>query len=185
MFNLDQSVIVDKFPNYRVDINGAVSRGPWFERELKHARNREGVSFVTLYSEPVDGQPGVRHIRSVARLVAETFLDPPHHPAFDTPTHRNGDRSDCRASNLVWRPRWFAINFHRQWYDGWSEQVAPFHNVTTGRAYKSLRECAEEEVVLMEDVFRHLMMVRTGSQEELWNLAVIPHNYRYIFDHKM
>lgn len=183
MINLDTAVEIPDFPRYFIDDRGVVARAPTFHRDIKGRRNSTGVFFVTLYR--YEGDEYFQQNRGLAKLVADLFLDPPPHPAFDTPTHLNGDRSDCRASNLVWRPRWFAINFHRQWQDSWSDQVAPFHNVTTGRAYKSLRECAEAEGVLMEDVFRHLMMVRTGSQEELWNLAVIPHNHRYIFDHEM
>lgn len=72
--------------------------------------NQQGIPSVLLI------QDGRQHRRSVAVLVADAFLEPvPNEWAhFDTPTHINGDRIDCRASNLIWRPRWFAIKYHQE-----------------------------------------------------------------------
>lgn len=49
----------------------------------------------------------------VPRLVASIFLEEAPHN-FDTPINLNGDRSDNRAENLAWRPRWFAIRYNQQ-----------------------------------------------------------------------
>ena len=51
--------------------------------------------------------------RSVALLVAKAFLKQPSE-FFDTPINLNGDRLDNQVINLMWRPRWFAIKYNRQ-----------------------------------------------------------------------
>jgi hypothetical protein len=51
--------------------------------------------------------------RGVALLVAETFIPRPSEP-FDTPINLDGDRENNRVINLMWRPRWFAVFYHKQ-----------------------------------------------------------------------
>jgi len=51
--------------------------------------------------------------RSLPKIVAETFL-PRHNDIFDTPIQIDGDRSNCRVDNLMWRPRWYAVLYNRQ-----------------------------------------------------------------------
>lgn len=72
--------------------------------------NRQGIAKVTLFDS--DGQATSR---SLAPLVAEAFLAPVG-PLFDTPIQLDGNRRNCRADNLMWRPRWFAVKYHRQFY---------------------------------------------------------------------
>ena len=56
---------------------------------------------------------GIQCLRALSRIVAKAFLEPTV-PVFDTPINLNGDRWDCAADNLMWRPRWFAIQYHHQ-----------------------------------------------------------------------
>jgi hypothetical protein len=56
-------------------------------------------------------------IRSLPRLVAEAFLPKPN-SIFDTPVSINGDRTNCAVDNLMWRPRWYAILYNRQFRVG-------------------------------------------------------------------
>jgi hypothetical protein len=76
---------------------------------LRTSINAQGIEKVGLVADRI------QQTRSVAVLVAESFVDNDR-PAFNTPIHLNGDRRDCRAANLVWRPRWFAVRFHRQFF---------------------------------------------------------------------
>ena len=55
----------------------------------------------------------VQHTRMVKRLVAETFVQGRTH-IFDTPLLRDGNRMNCSAANLLWRPRWFTVQYSRQ-----------------------------------------------------------------------
>lgn len=56
--------------------------------------------------------------RAVNRLVANAFVPKPdnefHRETFDTPIHLDGDRNNNRADNLMWRPLWFAMEYHTQ-----------------------------------------------------------------------
>jgi hypothetical protein len=70
--------------------------------------NNQGIAKVGLqYSS------GRLTSRSVAVLVAEAFLRR-ERETFNSPINRDGDRMNCQVDNLLWRPRWFAVKFHRQ-----------------------------------------------------------------------
>jgi hypothetical protein len=71
--------------------------------------NRQGIAKVGLFSS--EGLTS----RSVAALVADAFLERDR-PEFDTPIQLDGDRTNCHIENLMWRPRWFAVKYHRQFY---------------------------------------------------------------------
>lgn len=51
----------------------------------------------------------------VARLVAEAFLPIPESEYYNTPIHLDGDFNNCRVDNLMWKPRWFAVKYARQY----------------------------------------------------------------------
>ena len=69
--------------------------------------NKGGILNVGVY---VDG----RHTtKSVALLVSRAFL-PVLNEAFNSPINLDGDRLNCHVDNLMWRPRWFAVFYHRQ-----------------------------------------------------------------------
>lgn len=54
-------------------------------------------------------------MRSVAVLVAEAFLPRPRDPELNNAViHRDGNRHNVRAKNLMWRPRGYAIRYHQQ-----------------------------------------------------------------------
>lgn len=72
--------------------------------------NRQGIAKVTLFNSE-----GRATSRSIAALVAEAYLQPAG-DLFDTPIQLDGNRRNCRLDNLMWRPRWFAVKYHRQFY---------------------------------------------------------------------
>lgn len=96
-----------EFPGYSVSNMGRV-RNDDSDRIMTMLRNQYGITHVSLMRNRK------QYKRSVAVLVANAFLPTYESEAFDTPVHLNGDRSDCRAENLIWRPRWFAVKYHRQ-----------------------------------------------------------------------
>ena len=97
---------IPSFENYSISNYGAVlnSRGEL----LTAGRNQQGVLYVQLWRE------GKAFNRAVAPLVAKAFLEPPPHHSWDTPIHLNGNRVDVFIENLMWRPRWFAVDYHQQ-----------------------------------------------------------------------
>jgi hypothetical protein len=101
---------IPMFPNYSVSSEGVV-RNEDTDREMVVHRNQRGIAYVSLTKNKV------QYKRSLAILVAEAFLSRPSF-AFDTPINLNGDRLDCTADNLMWRPRWFATKYFQQFMYG-------------------------------------------------------------------
>lgn len=97
------------FPGYSVSHWGRVrnDRTNYF---LTISVNQLGIPYVGLKRDGISCQ------RAVAPMVARAFLPPPELPTFDTPINLDGDRLHNAVENLVWRPRWFAVKYHRQFH---------------------------------------------------------------------
>jgi hypothetical protein len=121
-------VSIPGFPKYSVDPLGQV-RKESTGRLVRSHMNQTGSVYVSLMRENWE-----LCSRSLARIVAHVFLEPPTEN-FDTPINLDGDRWNCAADNLMWRPRWFAIQYHQQF-------EIPFR----GRMYGPLRDLKSQEV---------------------------------------
>jgi len=124
---------LEEFPNYGVSNHGEFSNLRT-GGEVRPSRTQQGHAKVSLY---LDGR---LLTRSAALLVAHAFLEQPFE-YWDTPIHLDGDLMNCAAWNLMWRPRWFAIKYHKQFYN------ENFHNDTvrrveleTGETYETGKE---------------------------------------------
>lgn len=106
---------IKNFPRYAVSERGEV-RNLKTERLLKIKVNQYGVVGVGLMDN------GIQFHRSVPLLVARAFL-PCSRPAFDTPINLDGDRYNNVLSNLMWRPRWFAIAYNRQFKEAFPDAI--------------------------------------------------------------
>lgn len=102
----DQWVSIEGFPGYSVNPLGQVRRDS-SGRIFLPRFNQYGVPYVGLM------RGWEQCSRSLPRLVAHAFLDRPNE-IFDTPVQIDGDRSNCRVDNLMWRPRWYAVLYNRQ-----------------------------------------------------------------------
>jgi hypothetical protein len=101
-------VELEEFPDYAVSDEGdLVNIKTGAPRKL--SINQQGIPKISLYNKE-----GRLVTRSVALIVAEAFVPRPDEEVFDTPIHLDGERMNCRADNLLWRPRWFAIKYHKQ-----------------------------------------------------------------------
>jgi hypothetical protein len=145
----EEWVAVEGFPGYSVNRRGQVRKDS--TGRVLHVRlNQFGVPYVGLMR---DGQ---RHqsVRSLPRLVAKAFI-PQTHDAFDIPINLNGDRTDCRVENLMWRPRWYAVYYNNQFADRYDNPInAPIRDADSDDEYPNslAAACAngllEREVVL-------------------------------------
>lgn len=99
-------------------------------------RNQRGILHVGLNRE------NVQYKRSVTVLVAEAFLPTPPNDAFDTPINLDGDRQHNHYENLLWRPRWFAIKYYRQFINGIRGFEKPIEEVETGEQFETSWEAA-------------------------------------------
>lgn len=143
----EQWVTIPNFHSYEVSDQGRIRN---VDRDkIKRANsNQNGTLQVMLH------RGNISYRRSVAHLVAASFLPPPQRRDFNTVIHLNGDYSDCRAENLAWRPRFFAIRYHRQFRDdrrrGFTD---PVEDLTTGRVYSSSWEAAIEHGLIDHQIF--------------------------------
>lgn len=141
---------VSDFYGYLVNNEGEVkhekSRTP-----LTYHLNQQGIPSVVLYAN------GEQYRRSVALLVAQAFLPtPPAH--FRSIIHMDGDRLNCDADNLAWRPRWFAVKYQQERrVEPYPDWYLPFEIMETGEQFKHPRDFAMQYGTLEEDVERSLL----------------------------
>lgn len=127
---------IENFPGYSISDDGDV-RNDNTGRLLRLMANQSGLAIVGL-------RRGLtQYKRGVALLVAETYLyfAQPYR-TFDTPINLNGDRFDNRVTNLVWRPRWFAAKYFRQFKFGGVCLNEPIEEIHTHEYFKSSRDAA-------------------------------------------
>lgn len=98
---------IEGFSDYAINDKGEVF-SIRMERLITPQTNRTGVVNVVLRQE------GKQYCRSVAVLVARHFLTPDPREDMNTLIHLDGDRSNVAANNLAWRPRSFAVRYHKQ-----------------------------------------------------------------------
>lgn len=133
------------FPYYSVSNNGRV-RNDATGRILSPSENQNGILQVGLSVHKEQFK------RSVTVLVAHAFVPNRNGDAFDTPINLDGDRTNNRAENIVWRPRWFAIRYFRQFHQPPYEFTVPLYLVDTDEVFIDAREAAVKYGLLEKDI---------------------------------
>lgn len=140
------------YPGYQLSKDGEVSRirdG----RVLKTSTNQYGVERVGLMN-PITGK---QETLSVTRLVAVMYV-PGRSDTFDTPINLNGNRLDNRAINIMWRPRWFAVNYFRQFKDYPNPMMsADIVDLENGREFADTRSASVAYGFLEADVLKSVI----------------------------
>jgi len=98
--------------------------------------NSHGIETVGLM------QLGVQRKRSVSVLVADAFIRTARSLQFNTPINLDGDRTNNRVSNLVWRPMWFARKYHQQFKIGPQGFACPVQNIQTEEVFATTWDAA-------------------------------------------
>ena len=136
---------IEEFPEYSISNHGRV-RADKSGRILALNENQYGLLQVGMM------QNGSQKHRSIPLLVAKAFLPQPPGP-FDTPINLDGDRHNNHIENLVWRPRWFAIRYNRQFkYPYGNSIMAPIQDLKTGEVSENSFECAKRYGLLEHEV---------------------------------
>lgn len=158
--------IIPEFPNYQVSSLGRIFNRKT-ERLIQSTVTNHGHGKVNLYHA---FNPSVSKTRSVAKLVAEAFVVPPN-ILCDEVVVLDGDYSNLRADNLVWRPTSFAWLYTRQ-----LKEPKPLHyrnlrvnNISVMRAYDSIIEAGMTEGLLFADIW---MSIHNGKE-------VFPYGHRF------
>lgn len=138
---------VEGFPNYEVSRMGDI-RNKNTGRMLKQHDNRRRLLFVRLYK---DGHPNTVAVHT---LVARAFVE--HAPEWnaDRILHQDGDYTNCRAENLLWRNRFY---FAKKEFE--NQRAHPLDDrevidLSEGMVYKNALDaarklCLLEELVLL------------------------------------
>lgn len=154
---------LDEFPDYAIsDLGNVANIKTGMPRRT--SINQQGIVKISMYKG--------RELctRSVAPMVAEHFVEG-ETPLFNTPIHLDGDRLNCAASNLMWRPRWFAVQYHRQFdIDEFHAMDVHIEEFETGKEFYSVKDACIHFGLHYNDVYRsYVHGVRTPlTQQEFY-----------------
>lgn len=143
---MDEEVFVsiEDFPDYAVSNWGRVIHTT-FDREMTRSESTNGLTVGMV-------KDGRQYRRSIKVLVAKAFV-PGETLKFNTPVILDGDQNNLHASNIVWRPRWFAHKYRRQFekrYAWWD--MGPVEDIFTGDVYPTAEDAAIVNGCLVRDV---------------------------------
>lgn len=137
-----------EFPGYMVSSLGNIYNSRT-KRNRKPTINQQGIAAVTFSVH------GGLYTRSIALLVANAFVPFSDNYHYDTPLHKDGDRANCQASNLVWRPRWFARRYHRQFkIDQFHDLRVKVELVDTGERFVGVVEPCVKYSLVFNDILK-------------------------------
>ena len=169
MDEIEEWTWIREFPDYEVSSFGNIRRTGTY-RTMRISYTRQGNAKINLSNH--DG----RFTRSVALLVAQAFVECPDYLS-DTPVLLNGDLSDLRASNIVWRPRWFGWKYTRQLKEEVPQHYTSLRvlNLNTGIEYENIVAAGMTEGLLFLDIWRSTYTSR----------GVYPHQHRFEIDERV
>lgn len=147
---------IRSFPGYSVSETGYV-RNDETGRIMTMLKNQFGIVNVGLTKN------GIQYKRAVSLLVAQTFLVPARHVTFDTPINLDGDRCNNRVENLLWRPRWFATKYFKQFKEEAVKPVMGVEEINTSETFDSSWKAVVAYGLLELDV-----RVSTVDESEVW-----------------
>lgn len=135
------------FPDYSVSNYGEVVSNVT-GRVIRTSSNQAGQEKVGLINPEAGGQVTM----TVARLVAHAFLPHPPNHRFNTPINVDGDRRNNHATNLMWRPRWFAVKYHQQFFKAPEGYKVPIEEIHTGEAFNTSWDAAVKYGLLDKEI---------------------------------
>jgi hypothetical protein len=168
---MNHFTIIEEFPDYGVDEFGDIFS---FKNEIhiRPATNQAGVKMVILWKDHK------KYCRSVAVIVAKTFIDPGFKRA-NTIIHLDGNRSNVNVDNLAWRPRPFAITYHQQFkeqpYPNRINRHLMIHE--TGEVFPDSWTLAKTYGLLERAVVLSALNIKGGD----WNYTVFPQKFHILF----
>lgn len=169
--NVEEWTEIVEFPAYSVSTEGRVINNETGRiLSISSSRKSRGTAYVSLYYK------NALKVRGLALLVAEAWV-PRDSMAFDTPINLNGNRKDCRAENLMWRPLWFARKYHKQFSErvNWTNT---FLNLDTGQV-DNLYEIVTKNGLLAEEV-RDSGLVNTAKNKPYFQVWPTKQKFLYV-----
>lgn len=146
----EEWVEIRGFDNYYISNQGRVrneNRG----RLVKMSLTGHGVVKVGLVRE------GTQYTRSVKVLVADAFVEG-RSELFDTPMHLDSDQLNNTSDNLVWRPRWFAWKYTRQFTQAdYYKPLGAILDTDDKTVYEDVIKAAVKNGLLFYDIARSVL----------------------------
>lgn len=158
-----------EYEGYSVSNMGRVQRVG--NSPLRIAQNQRGYCFVTLYTD--EGRFQVQ----VHRLVAAYFLEEPPSEHFNSLIHRDGNLENNWAGNLLWRPRWFVVNYRKQFRSREIESYILSERVLvqeTGEIFDNIHDAAIAYGLLAKDI-QEAMYKFEGSVRFAREVTFVPY----------
>ena len=144
---------IKDFPAYKISTNGEIVNRDT-NRNIKLSTNKAGIVKVGLVYD------GTQYTRAVSVLVAEAFVFG-RDEKFNTPIHLDGNALNNRADNILWRPRWFAWKYARQFTEVTIYNAqGPILDLKTGVWYTDMMEAATENGLLVDEIRRSVIFRR-------------------------
>lgn len=146
MYDKEDWAQIEEFPDYYVSTFGEVMNYNT-KKLLKPSRTSRGSLKVGLISG------GVQYSRVVKLLVAKAFVFG-ETDIFDTPINLDGDPTNNHVDNIVWRPRWFAVKYTRQFKENYVNELrGPIKDLDRGTIYNTVRDASIDNGLLFKEVF--------------------------------
>jgi hypothetical protein len=136
---------IEGFSGYSVSDFGRV-RNDETDHILALMVNQRDIIFVGMSID------GFQYKRSVAILVARAFLPDPINRHFNTPIHLDGDRWNNAVENLMWRPRWFAVAYMKQFRNHQRGFVIPIQDKKSGEIFATSWDAATKYGLIDEEI---------------------------------
>lgn len=139
---------IDEFPDYVVFEDGRIKKER-SDRFVALRKNQQGINMVGLSKRGYGAST-----RAVDRIVCTAFWGDPPEDGLQSysPCHIDGDRSNDNASNLMWRPRWWATEWHKMLKSTRPMEVNDIQNLRTGEVYRDTLEAGIELKLLEKEV---------------------------------
>jgi len=142
-------VEIREFPVYSISNLGRIinhEKG-WPIRQSMNSSHIMKVGLVKDHTQ---------YTRSVKVLVAEHFVSG-RTDLFNTPIQLDGDPYNCRADNIVYRPRWFAMKHVMQFHDIRPTNLnTPIKDARTGDTYPNVVAAAIANGLLFIDIWKSI-----------------------------
>lgn len=151
-------VDIEDFPMYQISDQGRIYNSRT-RQLMKVSQTNHGHTKISLMRSD-----GTRHDRSVPLMVAQAFVAAPNYMC-DYLIVLNGDLLDVKASNLAWRPRWFAWKYTRQLKIPQPMHYHNLHvlNISTGDEYDCIVDAGIAEGLLFDNIW-----VSTYTENEVF-----------------
>lgn len=150
---VEEWATVRDFPRYNVSSCGRIENSAT-GRIMRLSTTSDGTLKVGLVS---DATKTKQTTRSVKVLVAQAFV-PGENDISNTVVLLDGDPENVHVDNLVWRPRWFAHQYARQFNEigEWYTNRMVLDN-ETGEHYADIVEAAITNGILFSDILHSIV----------------------------